>query len=835
MNSLNDLNGHSQTTSVSFTDDRAPRLIFDRDSATNTSVTINEGQPHLVPRTIELTEVINYDQMTSFYQITLSSVTGATLTWPTLPAHMTATTPSAGVYRIEGFRTAADWLTVRAPTVNSAFGVTGSFTYTVALGYTVGATTTQKTWSVALTVNNLDILTQPSDFFWTLSTTQTLTGVPLIQDESLSNPTFSLVIIPSSLNPITSFSSSGSGGASSYNASTKRLTITGTKVQVNSHLQNISYTASSSAENFSLTYQISNSLTAETDTKTQQLKCADIRYLSLVSTPIVVYNEDTAAAVSGGPTITDADYDGSGTYVLTVTGPGVKTLAATGTGGSATFNNSTKTLSIVGTRTQVNTYIPNITMTPLADYASTFNLTYAVTTPRSATQSKAQSMQIGALDPEVTGVSDRYYFKNTETYIFGTTTYINTSGSSTYMAQTAPQITDLDTEPTNTYTVTLTVGGTHRFSINGVTESASVSFTGSKATVNSQLGSVRFYAIKNSNSTISVGYTQSKNGNVQVSTTFNLLYQNTGGTTFVRDHIITASGTWTPPIDARKYASNADAILVGGGGAGTTGAGGGGGGIQTVTGQQLTAASYNITIGQGGTPVYAPDLNSANLAIMRGGTTTAFTYSAPGGEGGRWTTSGGLNYFTGGAAGTRNGAPGATGGGGNVGFSTAAVENGLFRGGGGGGAAFNDVTSGGSPFSPNGGNGQYQSGYGHNGGIGGAPYEFPADSFNFYGGGGGGAGGNAEYSLGGGQYNVNGGNSFYDFDYYPSGVTLPLAYGPWGGGGIGRAPGDNTASNIATQTLRYVGAKGGGGGGSFSTTTGAGTGGAGVVVVRYNP
>jgi hypothetical protein len=172
---------------------------------------------------------------------------------------------------------------------------------------------------------------------------------------------------------------------------------------------------SASEVNFNFTYSVSNNLNAEEDSKLQRMLCNSITYLSAY-TQAIYWNEDIAFIPPGVPTVTDTEFDGSGSYTYVIqpsTAAAVSTISATGSGGSTSFNASTKALTITGTRTQVNSYLSAITVTPTADYALSFFLNYSVVTPRgaSATATKAQQAIISFVDVEVTNiaVNRRYY------------------------------------------------------------------------------------------------------------------------------------------------------------------------------------------------------------------------------------------------------------------------------------------------------------------------------------------------------------------------------------------------------------------------------------------
>lgn len=333
MNNLSELNTFSTSSSVEISgDERDPQLVFDRTTAEDQTEEFNEGTSHTIPQGIEILEVINYDSMVSFYEIDVSSVASTTVTWSSVPAHMTQSTPSAGVYRLEGFKSASDWETVKAPVVQQPTTYAGSFTYTVTVGYTVSGVTTTQSYDVDVTVIDLNIMTPADDFFWDINTTQAVTGTPNVQEISTDN--YTLTITLSSTTTVTDITSTGTGGTFSYNSGTGVATITGNKTAVDSHLDNLSFEANGNSENFTATYTIINNTTTESDTKIQGWKCNNIRFLSLPTTTSINYNEDAYTSISGGPTVTDLDGNASGTYTMRVTGTGVRTLSATGNGGA---------------------------------------------------------------------------------------------------------------------------------------------------------------------------------------------------------------------------------------------------------------------------------------------------------------------------------------------------------------------------------------------------------------------------------------------------------------------------------------------------------------------
>lgn len=241
-------------------------------------------------------------------------------------------------------------------------------------------------------------------------------------------------------------------------------------------------------------------------------------------------------------------------------------------------------------------------------------------------------------------------------------------------------------------------------------------------------------------------------------------------------------------------------LVAGGGGGGVDAGGGGGAGGIYLNSLLLSAASYSITIGAGGTSGTYPTVQtSGQNSTFIGGSVSVTAIG--GGYGGYWNSS--------------SGAYGGSGGGGG--------SWGGYRG----SSAYNSSTG---PY------------YGKNG-ANAVPYNSSAPVYVFAEGGGGGATEEGQYGIpypdsgygrggrGGngltlswnsGQYGGGGGGGS---SYYVSGLSRAL--GGTGGGGLGQ-----TRELAATSGTIYTG--GGGGGAWGGIAGGAGqAGGSGICIVRY--
>lgn len=639
MNSLTELNGYVNSFTLPYTDERLPNVIFDRATPTNQTQSVDRGFTVSGSVGMDILEILNASSSNPVYTIDVSALAGATVSYASLPPGVSLLNPSTGVYVITGFVDKAQWDLIKSPTIDFSDDFVGSFTYTSTISffsYYTGATT--YTWTTAVTVNNILFWTNATQFIYSLSAVSNITGEPNLGNLDTAYPgaTWTVTVTPSAIDSINTFTTTGTGGTFSVNASTKVITIVGTRAQVNSRLQGLQIDANALSIDFVLTYFASNSVNAVTDTRTQNMLSQGLAVLGIVSQPTIYYTEDTAFTITGAPQITDTIYDGTGTYSYTITPSDVAAISTAtigGSGGTASFNNSTKVITISGTRSQVNGRLSSITITPTVDYALNFNLQYFCSTPRADTANKIQVAAIGSNDTEVTNMNvNRSYTANNANSIFSTTT---------------PFISDLDAS-NPTYTVIFDCANgqwTGPTSISPYTEGTLInplSITGTKAFINARFQYIKFYPTAAFSTNTTFTYTQIKNGVTQVSQTVALI-GSAGTYTGARTLNFLNSQIWTPSASDVRYGEIKEITLVGGGGGGANGGGGGGQVKYSNTIIPLANQNYTITIGPGGQAVAEPTGgNPANA----GGNTVAFGITALGGGGGYGAPSygGGSSY-----------------------------------------------------------------------------------------------------------------------------------------------------------------------------------------------
>jgi hypothetical protein len=589
MNSLTELNGFVNGFSLPYTDVRLPNIIFDRPNPVNQTQSVDKGFTITGSVGIDIVEILNAPLSLPSYTINVSGLASATVSYASLPAGVTVTETAAGNYVINGFQDKATWDLIKSPTIDFDDNFVGTFSYTSILTYNGPSGFVSKTWTTAVTVNNVVFLTEPTQFIYDLSAVSAITGVPLLGNLDAAYPgvTFTVVITPSSILSVNTFTTTGTGGSFSVNSSTKVITISGTRTQVNSRITGLRIDANATAVDFALTFAVSNSLNGTTDSRSQTLISQGLSVLGAVTIPQIYYNEDTAFLLTGFALITDVGFDGTGTYVYTITpstASAILTMSVTGSGGTVSFNNSTKVLTIQGTRSQVNARLPLITVTPAVDFQSNFTFGYSVVSPTAGTATKIQIVNIGSFDTEVINMNaNRNFLANNGNSIFSTNT---------------PQISDLDaTDPT--YTVVFQ-------SNDGVFTQAS--------TLSPYVESVFANPLQISQSVGLIGSAS------------NYLDERTV------DFISTTN--FTPSQQDVRYGKIGKILLVGGGGGGSGGGGGGGEVIYSETPIALVAQNYTITVGTGGSAGNSNLVSAGGTAGGNGASTVAFGLTARGGGGG---------------------------------------------------------------------------------------------------------------------------------------------------------------------------------------------------------
>jgi len=748
MNSLRDLNTQS-LKGLQFQDPRPSELTFDRDTpdaqvvvsypnenfeltpGINISSMINSESKFLtlsnINTTSESTSGLQYE-VTLYTAGNAASITDHSVsnianyvTFANIPINNAGYTPLTNVgtggmwanygvndlpnytnikYTVYGIKNIGDWDLVKSPTI--AFDIASLATNK--FKSEIKGNTISKIWYTTVNPVITNELTTPSDAYYSELTPGALvSGVPTVTpsaNTSLQTSSYTCRLSGSDSQAFGNLTTSGTlGGTSSWSNNHNELTLTGNAAQINSHLTHLYYNAANDyAGTWVLNYSLYNPVTEYTSYATQLIKNSDD---DSFSEPLVnFYDNNTISRISGTPAVT---YSATNDYTITVTSnkpDGVHSLTTSGTGGSSSWNSGAKTLTITGTKTQVNSHLATLDFEPVDDYRQPMVLTYSMsnpTGPKSSTQT--QSLFFNDANPAVTNLAVNRSFIS------------NTANQNLFLAEQPQIIEDAVGDPT--YTLVLTSpAGEFGFSSSEVTDVLSVS--GTRDYINEQIYSINFYPYRDVSGTQTLNINILRDAEVIADQTVAFIgsVRTTpiDGTTYK----ITSSQTITPSFELVRYL-DCDIMLVSGGGGGGyastgSGAGGGAGGVYAVVGYQLPIGPLSIVVGAAGTVGATSNTNgyaggessiasgattllSARRGYGGGGTTytngrdggafNGITYSITGLADSVGTTAGGFWWHKGGIGQTSTGAGGggarATAGGGSA-LSLMDAANGSYSG-----------------------------------------------------------------------------------------------------------------------------------------------------------
>lgn len=317
MKSITDLNGIGLNT-TDYTDNRDPSVTFTTLYPTSQSLTVYQGAAHTLPVASDITEIINFSQAAVSYIIDLrSTLLDCTVQWTTIPAGCTLTNPAHNVWKISGINSVATWNTIKNPTITINENVLTDISYLVTIEY---LTTKYVSWNVNIHTLLYDILSDGTTFYFEDGAVQLITNGPNVFDYRATQSTWTVTITPDDLTVLTDIYTSGIGGTSTVNPTTKVVTISGTKAQVNSHLDNLymNFPANNTLD-MNLTYFAINGTGTLSMSKIQPLVCNTVRYLGFSGSDN--YAEDTSFTLSGLPLITNyatSTYEGNEPKTLNI-------------------------------------------------------------------------------------------------------------------------------------------------------------------------------------------------------------------------------------------------------------------------------------------------------------------------------------------------------------------------------------------------------------------------------------------------------------------------------------------------------------------------------------
>lgn len=468
MQSFSDLNFFSNNTIIQFEDLRQGTVVFDRPlTLIVDQETTYTSRQVTMPFAFDLVEIVNPQVSQPRLIVTViandqSFVDLTVITFPNAPADLVFGTQGNSVV-VSGFTNTLEFRNINPPLItfpenfasaqllfvefrfeffDQALSQLQSFAYDfydVEYYYNAKldarfAFTTQANavlQAICAAVSSADLfatafeaLSAASEFVYDSGQTQLVTGTPVAFAQAPGAIVYTLTVTPSELTTVNSLSSSGTGGTSSFNTTTKELTITGLIQEVNSHLTAISLSSSEQELDYTFTYIIVSDV-GKIGQVVQPIKARSILFLGTVDS--ISYDEDIPFVIASVPFITDTDQDGLGTYTYTITPSTVNAvliMSTSGSEGTSVFDSSLKSLTLTGTRSQVNSRLTQVSVTPSADFTQNFSFAYQVTTPLNQVAQKVQSVFIGLTHEEVSDISvNRSVFTNTTNFPFATTQY----------------------------------------------------------------------------------------------------------------------------------------------------------------------------------------------------------------------------------------------------------------------------------------------------------------------------------------------------------------------------------------------------------------------------
>jgi hypothetical protein len=145
MSTLTELNSYSNNT-VTFTDNRPSEVVFDYPTSRNISKTLT-GTTFTLETLINIIDIIKASEANVTFEVDVSNVPGATVTWGTLPSGVTSQQVGS-VYKLLGISSASDWEDIKEPTLTAPVDFQGNFIYNCTISYTQAGERKTQTWQV---------------------------------------------------------------------------------------------------------------------------------------------------------------------------------------------------------------------------------------------------------------------------------------------------------------------------------------------------------------------------------------------------------------------------------------------------------------------------------------------------------------------------------------------------------------------------------------------------------------------------------------------------------------------------------------------------------------
>ena len=146
MSTLEELNQYADNV-IQFTDNRPSNVIFSYPDAADISDEITTTLFSL-QRNIDIIEIVQPTLTNIIFTVDVSAVSGASVTFSTLPIGVTSTNPQPGIFKVQGIDSVSDWDAIKTPSISIPSGTQGSFEYTCTIEYTNDGVRKSKSWTV---------------------------------------------------------------------------------------------------------------------------------------------------------------------------------------------------------------------------------------------------------------------------------------------------------------------------------------------------------------------------------------------------------------------------------------------------------------------------------------------------------------------------------------------------------------------------------------------------------------------------------------------------------------------------------------------------------------
>ena len=518
-NSFTDLNDYGDEP-ISFEDARAYSITFSANATSNQTVSVTEDASFYTPAGINILSSQSLPANIVYTVNAASLSSNAIISWNSLPPDVTQTNPSPGVYVVTGPIGNSGWELIKQASF-VAKDVTNAFSYTSNIQYPNTANTAlTNTWSwttnVSVTSSHAE-LSNPTNFVWDEDTTYTITGYPQITDAYSGSLPYTMAITPNTTAAVLTMTTTGGTANSSFDGTTRILTLTGNKTAVNASLANVQVVPIPDYDqNFSFNYSLTNPV-SNLNTQVTQLANIGVTNQEWSNSNVArayFTNLDNYLFANTVPQILETV--SGATYTVGLTLNSNIGIITTNTYASPTgWNTGNLTFVTTGNKATVNDTMGNIKFFPSGNITS--NTTVAFSSARPGGPAFTDTFALNNFAPPTNAYS-----------ITATTTYAEDVAANVRSLIT-------DTPGLNsTYTVTYaqTSGNTGAFILNGAVQTVGANITIAANTLaNVNTNTVSFLPRSDDNANIGLAYTQVRTnylGNVTQANAVAIALSNSG-------------------------------------------------------------------------------------------------------------------------------------------------------------------------------------------------------------------------------------------------------------------------------------------------------------------